>query len=91
MDDKYEILTEYVNISKYRKKVFLALKDGSKKTSDIARETDLEINHVSYSLKQLTEKELVYLLNPEDRKGRLYKLTEDGRKIINEIIKTVEN
>ncbi len=91
MDDKYEILTEYVNISKYRKKVFLALKDGSKKPSDIARETDLEINHVSYSLKQLTEKELVYLLNPEDRKGRLYKLTEDGRKIINEIIKTVEN
>ena len=91
MEDKFEILIEYVNISKYRKKVFIALEDGSKKPSDIARETDLEINNVSYSLKQLTEKGLIYLLNPEDRKGRLYKLTDDGNKIIHEILKTVEN
>ena len=87
MDDAEEIMLEYIRISKHREKVFRALKNGSKKPSDIAKETNLHINNVSSSLKQLTEKELVYLLNPEDKKGRLYKLTEIGEKLMKELNK----
>lgn len=90
MSDFEEIMTEYIKISKHREKVFKTLKDGSKKPSDIARETNLNINSVSLSLKQLTEKELVYLLNPEDKKGRLYKLTEIGETIIKEFDEETE-
>lgn len=87
MNDNEEIMLEYVRISKHREKVFLTLKNGSKKPSDIAKESGLHINNVSYSLKQLTERGLVYLLNPDDKKGRLYKLTEIGEKLIVEFNK----
>ncbi|ADC47406.1 transcriptional regulator MarR family [Methanobrevibacter ruminantium M1] len=90
MSDFEEVMTEYIKISKHREKVFKTLKDGSKKPSDIARETNLNINSVSLSLKQLTEKELVYLLNPDDKKGRLYKLTEIGETIIKEFDEKTE-
>ena len=86
MNDTEEILLEFIKISKHREKVFKSLKNGSKKPSDIAKDTGLHINNVSYSLKQLSEKELVYLLNPEDKKGRLYKLTELGEKLMKELL-----
>ena len=90
MNDSEEILLEFIKISKHREKVFRTLKNGSKKPSDIAKETGLHINNVSYSLKQLVAKELVYLLNPEDKKGRLYKLTEMGEKLMKELTKKSE-
>lgn len=90
MSDFEEVMVEYIKISKHREKVFKTLKNGSKKPSDIARETNLNINSVSLSLKQLTEKELVYLLNPDDKKGRLYKLTELGETLIKEFDEKTE-
>ncbi len=86
MEDNIEILLEFIRISTHREKVFKTLNKESKKPSDIARETGLHINNVSHSLKQLKERELVYLLNPEDKKGRLYKLTDLGEIVIKELI-----
>ena len=86
MDDTIEVEIEFIRISSHREKVFKTLNETSKKPSDIARETGLHINNVSHSLKQLKERELVYLLNPEDKKGRLYKLTDLGEIVIKELI-----
>ena len=91
MSDLEEVMMEYIEISTHRTKVFYALKDGSRKPSDIARDVNLHINNVSYALKQLSEKELVYLLNPDIRKGRLYKLTDLGENIMEELNKKNNN
>ena len=79
-----EMLTEisYVKISKYRTKVMKSLEDEVKIPSKIAKDSDILQNHISAVLKQLKEHELVECINPEVRKGRLYRLTDKGDNIV---------
>ena len=66
-----EMLKEmsYVKISTYR-------------TTQIAKDSDILQNHISAVLRQLKEHELVECINPEVRKGRLYRLTDKGDEVI---------
>lgn len=82
MDDKTLILTEYVKQSPNRTKVLKTIGEDVLKPTDITNKTDIHINNVSRSLKQMKEKNLVYLLNPDSKRGRLYKLTEDGKTVL---------
>lgn len=79
-----EMLTEisYVKISKYRTKVMKSLDDEVKIPSQIAKDSDILQNHISAVLKQLKEHELVECINPEVRKGRLYRLTDKCEELI---------
>ena len=79
-----EMLKEmsYVKISTYRTKVMKSLDDEVKIPSQIAKDSDILQNHISAVLRQLKEHELVECINPEVRKGRLYRLTDKGEKII---------
>ena len=75
-----EMLTEisYVQISQYRTKVMKALDGEVKIPSNISRDSGIRTNHISKVLGELKEHELVECINPEVRKGRLYKHTEKG-------------
>lgn len=50
--------------------------------TEIAKRSDIKTNHVSKVLSELRNKELIELINPEIKKGRLYRLTDDGNVII---------
>ena len=82
-----EMLTEisYVKISKYRTKVMKSLEDEVKIPSKIAKDSDILQNHISAVLKQLKDHEMVECINPEVRKGRLYRLTDKGEEIVKKI------
>lgn len=82
-----EMLTEisYVKISKYRSKVMKSLDGDVKILTAIAKDSEIRPNHISKVLAELKEHELVECINPEVRKGRLYRLTNKGEKIINNI------
>ena len=82
-----EMLKEvgYIQVSTYRTKVMKSLDGEVKIPSQIAKDTDIMQNHMSATLKQLKEHELVECINPEVRKGRLYRLTDKGEKIIDKI------
>jgi len=82
-----EMLTEisYVKISSYRLRVMKSLKDEVKMPSEIARDADIRQNHISKVLSELKARDLVECINPEVRKGRLYRHTDKGNEIINEI------
>lgn len=84
-----EMLTgiSYVQISTYRTKVMKSLNDEVKIPSQIAKDSDILQNHISAVLRQLKEHELVECINPEVRKGRLYRLTKKG----NEIVKNMDD
>ena len=73
---------DYVKRSQYRSKILKSLVDDVKMPSQIARDTGIVQNHISNSLRQLKEHELVECINPEVRKGRLYRLTDEGEEII---------
>ena len=75
----------YVKISTYRTKVMKSLEDEVKIPSQISKDSDIKQNHISNVLRQLKEHDLVECINPEVRKGRLYRLTNKGENIINKI------
>lgn len=50
--------------------------------SQIAKDTGIVQNHISNTLRQLKEHDLVECINPEVRKGRLYRLTDKGDEIV---------
>ena len=80
-NDEIIILAEYVKISKYREKVVEALKHADVNgliPKQISQKTGILQNHISIVLKQLADKELVVCINPEARKGRIYRLTDMG-------------
>ena len=79
-----EMLKEmsYVEISKYRSKVMKALEDDVKIPSQIAKDSEIRQNHISKVLSELKAHELVECINPEVRKGRLYRLTDKGDEIV---------
>ena len=82
-----ELLTEisYVKISTYRIKVMKSLEDDVKIPSKIAEDSGILQNHISAVLKQLKDHDLVECINPEVRKGRLYRLTNVGEEIVKKL------
>ena len=58
-----------------------------KMPKEIASDSGILPNHISNVLRQLKEKDVVECINPEVRKGRLYRLSEEGRNILDEIDK----
>jgi len=82
-----EMLTEisYVQISTYRTKVMKSLDDEVKIPSQIAKDSEIRQNHISKVLAELKAHELVECINPEVRKGRLYRLTDKGEDIVKNI------
>jgi len=82
LSDKILIEISYVQISKYRTKVVKALDGEVKIPTQIARDSDIRPNHISTVLSELKSHELVECINPEVRKGRLYRLTDKGDEIV---------
>lgn len=82
-----EILTEisYVQTSQYRKRVMKSLADEVKMPSQIAKDSDIRQAHISTVLKQLKDHELVECINPEVKKGRLYRHTDKGDEIVKKL------
>lgn len=81
-DDEIFKLVGYVIASEYRVNIMKNIGEGIKIPSAIADDIGLRTNHVSNVLKDLKEKDLVICLNENARKGRLYKNTDLGLKIL---------
>ena len=79
-----EMLKEisYVQISTYRTKVMKSLDGDVKIPSVIAKDSGIKTNHISKVLSELKAHELVECINPEVRKGRLYRHTDKGEQVV---------
>jgi DNA-binding PadR family transcriptional regulator len=75
----------FINRSSYRIKIVKSIGLGFKMPSTIADETNLLNNHVSCELKKLKDINVVECINPEFRKGRLYRLTDKGVKLLDDV------
>lgn len=81
MNDETKILIEYMRLSPNRQKVLKSFQGEAMRPTQIAIATEIHISSVSKCLRQLREKELICLLNPDFYRGRLYDITEKGKYI----------
>lgn len=71
--------------SDYRKRILTSLNDVNYLTpSEISQKTKIRLNHVSNFLKDLKDNKLILCLNDKDKRGRLYQITDLGKKVIKE-------
>ena len=82
IDDETLKKYAYVNISTYRVKTVRALKDDVKTPTQIANDAGIRTNHISKVLKELKDSGVAECINPEMRKGRIYRLTSLGDEIV---------
>lgn len=82
LDDETLKKLAYVSVSTYRVKAMKSLQDGEVKIPTvIAREAGIRSNHISKVLTELKDIGAAECINEEARKGRLYRLTELGEEI----------
>lgn len=86
MDKEAEAkLIRYIEKSTYRHRVFKTIGRGVKMPKEIADESGILQNHISNVLKQLKDKELAECLNPNMKKGRLYRLSDKGLYFLDKV------
>lgn len=70
----------YIKRSKNRLKVVYIIGDSFKMPSEIAEEMNLRINQISAILSDLKKENIVICMNEEEKTGRLYQLTPEGKE-----------
>lgn len=75
-------LVGFVKISDYRTKVLKLIDNDIKMPSEIGKELNIRTNHISTVLTDLKKQGLVICVNNNVRKGRLYKNTDLGKKVL---------
>lgn len=75
-------LIGFVKISDYRTKVLKLIDNDMKMPSEIGKELNIRTNHISTVLTDLKKQGLVICVNNNVRKGRLYKNTDLGKKVL---------
>jgi len=82
MDD-WEVFA-WIKRSRQRQRVIRLLRDP-KTPTDVAQSLDIHIAQASRSMRQMEEKGVVQVLNPEDKLGRLYVVTDEGEEILEKL------
>ena len=77
---------EFIQRSSYRQRVLKALDEDVLMPTEIAKRSNIKTNHVSKVLSELKNKDLIEIINPEVRKGRLYRQTNKGKIVSKNII-----
>jgi len=82
-------LYAWVNRGSRRKSVLelLAVSEKPLSTNDIKKSLKIAISQASFTLKELFDKKLVECINPEDKIGKLYKITRKGKEYLQNVKK----
>lgn len=71
--------------SEYRKNICLALEERPLTPKQLSERFSIALSHVSNTLKDLEENDLVKCLTPNKRKYKLYELSESGEELLHEM------
>lgn len=82
MNDETLKLLAYINISSYRTRTLKSLKLENKTPTQIAKDSDIRVAHISKVLRELKENGLAECINEQDRKNRIYRLTPRGQDVV---------
>lgn len=79
----------FVRLSKHRTKILKILENGIMMPSEIKKQNKISYTHLSRYLNSLKDKNLIVCLNEQSKKGRYYKITPEGEKVL-KFIKQLE-
>lgn len=82
MDWKYY---SFIIRSTYREKILFHLTKMNATPMELAQRYDFEKAQVSRTLKELEKEGFIICLTPELKKGRIFTVTEEGKKLVKEI------
>lgn len=82
-------LYAWLNRGSRRKSVlgFLTNSEKPLSTDDIKKSLKIAISQASATLKELLTKKLIECINPEDKIGKLYRITKIGKEYIKNVKK----
>jgi predicted transcriptional regulator len=80
MDEELIKSISVIKSSSYRQKILESLDTNIMTPTEIAKSSGFRLNHVSMYLTDLKEAGLVQCLNEDSKKGRLYQMTDLGKK-----------
>lgn len=78
-------LISFVAISKRRREVLSILQKKSISQHELRRITNMYKSHISRTLKELSEKNLILCINPNDKAFRFYKINSLGKRVLKEV------
>ena len=81
----YDAAYAYVKRSKNREQIINIIATSRKTPSEIVEIMDARFSLVSASLSDLKSEGIIFCINEEDKTGRLYKLTDLGKQIFEEL------
>jgi len=76
-----------ISASVYRKRVLSKLNEGVFTPKELEKDLNIKMSHVSRTLTELQKLNLIECLTPALRKGRQYRITKQGEKILKEVEK----
>ncbi|WP_296882222.1 transcriptional regulator [uncultured Methanobrevibacter sp.] len=84
IDNALLTLAAYVLTSSYRERAVIILHENEILTPKVlAEKCNIRPNHISKTLRELKEHEIVVCINESAKKGRLYLLTPLGEEVYN--------
>lgn len=84
MVTKWELIGK-IKASIYRTQILKKLAEKEYMPKELEKETNIKFSHISRTLKELQDLELVVCKNPKLKKGRFYQLTKKGRDILKKL------
>jgi len=83
---KIEVLVGKVYASSYKLSILRSLEEKGQMTpTSLEKATEIKFSHVSDTLKDLVELKLVVCITPELRKGKIYAITDLGKRVLQEV------
>ena len=86
--NEFWALVGFIKVSPARLNCIRCIGKEYKMPTEIAKESEMRITQISNALHDLKAKEIVFCLNEDNSKGRLYQNTELGLKLLEELDKT---
>lgn len=87
LEPNFWSLIGYIKVSPARLNCIKIIGTEYKMPKEIAQESEMRITQISNALHDLKEKEIVFCLNEDNIKGRLYKNTNLGLELLEELNK----
>jgi len=78
-------LLGFIKASKHREDIVKILEEEILTPTEISNRLNLHTSQVSRYLSELVGKGVVQVLTPNLRKGKVYSLTEEGKKCLNSL------
>jgi predicted transcriptional regulator len=85
MDDFDWLAYGFVVASTRRKAILIALRSRPATPKELSVKVRIPLSHVSMTLKELGERNMVVCLTPNLRKGRVFDLSSNGRSVADRV------